>query len=113
MILIVHWFLSALSLLLVAHIVPGIELRGFGTALVAALVFGLVNATLGFILKILTLPLTIVTFGLFLFVINAVMLKLAAALVPGFAVEGFVPALLGAIILSAISFVLRFLVFTV
>ena len=113
MILIVHWLLSALSLLLVAHIVPGIELRGFGTALVAAVVFGLVNATLGFILKILTLPLTIVTFGLFLFVINAVMLKLAAALVPGFAVEGFVPALLGAIILSAISFALRFLVFTV
>ena len=113
MILIIHWLLSALSLLLVAHLVPGIELRGFGTALVAAVVFGLVNATLGFILKILTLPLTIVTFGLFLFVINAVMLKLAAALVPGFAVEGFVPALLGAIILSAISFVLRFLVFTV
>ena len=113
MILIVHWLLSALSLLLVAHLVPGIELRGFGTALVAAVVFGLVNATLGFILKILTLPLTIVTFGLFLFVINAVMLKLAATLVPGFAVEGFVPALLGAIILSAISFVLRFLVFTV
>ena len=113
MILIIHWLLSALSLLLVAHLVPGIELRGFGTALVAAVVFGLVNATLGFILKILTLPLTIVTFGLFLFVINAVMLKLAAALVPGFVVEGFVPALLGAIILSAISFVLRFLVFTV
>ena len=112
MMLIVHWFLSALSLLIVAHLVPGIEVRGFGTALVAAVIIGLVNATLGFILKILTLPLTIVTFGLFLFVINAVMLMLAAALVPGFAVYGFMPALLGAIVLSLVTFVLRALIFS-
>ena len=112
MMLIIHWFLSALSLLIVAHLVPGVEIRGFGTALVAAVVIGLVNATLGFILKIMTLPLTIVTFGLFLIVINAVMLMLAAALVPGFAVSGFGAALLGAIVLSLVSFVLRFLVFS-
>jgi len=110
MMLIIHWLLSALSLLLVAHLVPGFQVRGFGTALIAALVIGLVNATLGFILKILTLPLTIVTFGLFLLVINAIMLKLAAALVPGFEVYGFLPALIGAIILSLISLVLRSLV---
>lgn len=110
MMLIVHWLLSALSLLLVARLVPGFEIHGFGTALIAAIVIGLVNATLGFVLKILTLPLTIVTFGLFLFVINAIMLKLAAALVPGFAVYGFLPALVGAIILSLISLVLRFLI---
>jgi putative membrane protein len=110
MMLIIHWLLSALSLLLVAHLVPGFQVRGFGTALIAAVVIGLVNATLGFVLKILTLPLTIVTFGLFLLVINAVMLKLAAVLVPGFEVYGFLPALLGAIILSVTSLVLRSLV---
>src|SRR5689334_22018754 len=59
MALIVHWLLSALSILIVAHVVPGFEVRGFGTALVAAIVIGLVNATLGFVLKILTLPVTI------------------------------------------------------
>jgi putative membrane protein len=111
MMLIVHWLLSALSLLLVAHLVPGFQVRGFGTALIAAVVIGLVNATLGFILKILTLPLTILTFGFFLLVINAIMLKLAAALVPGFEVYGFLPAVLGAIILSVISLVLRSLVY--
>jgi putative membrane protein len=112
MVLIVHWLLSALSILIVAHVVPGFEVRGFGTALIAAVVIGLVNATLGFLLKILTLPVTILTFGLFLIVINALMLLFAAMLVPGFAVHGFGPALLGAIVLSIVSFVLRFLVFS-
>jgi putative membrane protein len=112
MVLILHWLLSALSILIVAHVVPGFEVRGFGTALLAAVVIGLVNATLGFVLKILTLPVTILTFGLFLIVINALMLLFAAMLVPGFAVHGFGPALLGAIVLSVVSFVLRFLVFS-
>ena len=111
MVLIVHWLLSALSILIVAYFVPGIEIRGFGTALVAAVVIGMVNATLGFVLKILTLPLTIVSFGLFLIVVNAFMLSFAAMLVPGFAVHGFGAALLGAIVLSLVSFVLRALVF--
>jgi putative membrane protein len=111
MMLIIHWILSALSLLLVARLVPGFEIRGFATALIAAIAIGFVNATLGFILKILTLPVTIVTLGLFLFVINAIMLKLAAALVPGFAIYGFLPALIGAIVLSVISFILRLLLF--
>lgn len=112
MVLILHWLLSALSILIVAHVVPGFEVRGFGTALIAAVVIGLVNATLGFVLKILTLPVTILTFGLFLIVINALMLLFAAMLVPGFAVHGFGPALLGAIVLSVVSFILRFLVFS-
>jgi putative membrane protein len=112
MILLVHWFLSALSLLIVAHLVPGFEIRGFGTALVAAAVIGLVNATLGFVLKILTLPLTILTFGLFLLVINALMLNFAALLVPGFVVKGFGAAFLGAIVLSVVSFVLRVLIYS-
>jgi putative membrane protein len=112
MVLIVHWLLSALSILIVAHVVPGFEVRGFGTALIAAVVIGLVNATLGFVLKILTLPLTILTFGLFLLVINALMIAFAAYLVPGFSVHSFGAALLGAIVLSVVSFVLRFLVFS-
>lgn len=112
MVLILHWLLSALSILIVAHFVPGFEVRGFGTALIAAVVIGLVNATLGFVLKVLTLPVTILTFGLFLIVINALMLMFAAMLVPGFAVHGFGPALLGAIVLSLVSFILRFLVFS-
>lgn len=109
MILIVHWLLSALSLIVVAHIVPGFEVRGFGTALIASVVIGLVNATLGLILKILTLPLTIFTFGLFLLVINALMLKFAALLVPGFTVHYFWSAFFGAIVLSLVNFALRYL----
>ena len=112
MVVIAHWLLSALSLVIVAHIVPGFSVRGFGSALIAALVVGLVNATLGFFLKVLTLPLTFLTLGLFLIVINALMLKLAAALVPGFSVQGFLPALLGAIVLSVVSFVLKSLAYS-
>ena len=104
---IVHWILSALSLLVVAHLVPGFVVRGFGAALIAAVVIGLINATFGLILKILTLPLTIVTFGLFLFVVNALMLQLAAWLVPGFDILRFSSALFGAVVLSLIHLVLR------
>jgi uncharacterized membrane protein YvlD (DUF360 family) len=75
--LLVHWLISAVSLLIVTYILPGIQVRGFGTALIAAIVIGFINATLGLILKILTLPLTLLTFGLFLLVINALMLQLA------------------------------------
>lgn len=110
--LIAHWFLGALSLLIVAHIVPGFSVRGFGAALIAALVVGLVNATLGFMLKVLTLPLTFLTFGLFLIVVNALMLKLAAAFVPGFSVHGFIPAILGAIVLSLVNFALKTLAYS-
>ena len=108
--LLLHWLISAVSLLIVTYIIPGIEVRGFGTALIAALVIGLVNATLGFILKIVTLPLTLLTFGLFLLVINALMLQLVSHLVPGFAVSGFWAAFFGAIVLSLVSMVLRSLI---
>lgn len=107
---ILSWILSAISLLIVGRIVPGIQIPGFGTALIAAIVIGLVNATLGLALKILTLPLTILTLGLFWVVINALMLKLAAALVPGFTVRGFLPALAGALLLSLVNMGLRYLV---
>ena len=89
---------------------PGISVSGPVAALVAALAIGLINATLGLLLKILTFPLTLVTLGLFWFVINALMLKLAAAVVTGFEVRGFVPALIGAVVLSVVSSVLQWLV---
>lgn len=105
--LLLHWLLSALSLLIVAHLVPGFIVRGFGSALIASLVIGLINSTLGFLLKILTFPLTILTFGLFLLVINALMLRFAALLAPGFIVQGFAPAFLGALVLALLHVVLR------
>ena len=107
--LLVNWLLSAVSLAIVAAVVPGIEIAGFGTALIAAVVIGLVNATLGFFLKIVTFPLTLLTLGAFLIVINALMLKVAAALMAGFRVRGFVPAILGAILLSVVHMLLRWL----
>lgn len=107
--LLLHWILSAVAVWIVAHIVPGIGVSGPAAALIAALVIGLINATLGLLLKILTFPLTILTLGLFWFVINALMLKLAASLVPGFYVRGFIPALIGAVVLSLVSSVLQWL----
>ena len=108
--LLLHWVLSAVAVWIVAHIVPGISVSGPMAALIAAAVIGLINATLGLLLKILTFPLTILTLGLFWFVINAIMLELAAALVRGFYVRNFVAALIGAVMLSLVSSVLQWLV---
>jgi putative membrane protein len=108
--LLLHWILSAVAVWIVARIVPGISVSGPTAALIAALVIGLINATLGLLLKILTFPLTILTLGLFWFVINAIMLELAASLVRGFEVRGFVPALIGAVVLSLVSSVLQWLI---
>ena len=109
--LIVSWFVSALALWLVAQILPGIQLSGFGSALVATVVIAIVNGTVGVVLKILTFPLTLVTLGLFLLVVNAFLLKLASVLVPGFSVRGFWNALAGSLILTILESVLRRLVF--
>jgi putative membrane protein len=108
--LLINWLLSALSLVIVAHVIPGFRLSGFGAALIAAIVIGLVNGTLGFFLKVVTFPLTILTLGLFWLVINALMLKVASALVPGFRIDGFLPAFFGAIVLTLVNMVLRALV---
>jgi putative membrane protein len=108
--LLLHWLISAVSLLIVAYIFPGIEVRGVGTALIAPIVIGLINATIGFFLKLVTLPLTILTLGLFWLVVNALMLQLAAALVPGFYVASFWSAFFGAILLSVVNMVLRALI---
>jgi len=101
--LLVHLVVSAALLLLVARFVKGVEIEGFGVALIAALVFGLVNGVVRPLMVLLTLPLTILSFGLFLFVVNALMFRLAAAIVPGFRVAGFGPALLGSVLLSLLN----------
>jgi putative membrane protein len=108
--LLLHWVLSAVSLLIVANLVPGFHVSGLGAALVAALVIGLINATLGLLLKFITFPFAIITLGLFWFVINALMLELASWFVPGFEIRGFVAAFIGAIVLSLLNMVLRWLV---
>ena len=108
--LLMHWLLSALAVWIVAHVVPGITVSGPVAALIAAAAIGLINATIGLILKILTFPLTLLTLGLFWFVINALMLELASALVTGFHVRDFVAAFIGAVLLSIVSSVLQWLV---
>jgi len=105
--LLAHWVLSALCLLLVARFVPGIVVSGFFTALIAAVVIGLVNGTLGLFLKLITLPLTLITFGIFWFLINAMMLKFASLFVPGFEVRGLWPAFIGGLILSLLNMAVR------
>jgi len=105
--LLLNWILSAIAVWIVAQVVPGVSVHGPVAALIAALVIGLVNATLGALLKILTFPLTLLTLGLFWFVINALMLELASALVPGFHVRGFVAAFVGAIVLSLVNMLLK------
>src|ERR1700677_1151705 len=101
--LLLHWLLSALVLLVISHYLHGFEVRGLQPALIAALVIGLLNATLGFALKIVTFPITIITLGLFLLVINAAMILLAARFVPGFQVAGWIPALWGAVALALVG----------
>lgn len=108
--LIANWFLNALALFIVSKIVSGIELRGFGAALVAVIVIGLINALIKPILLVLTLPITILTLGLFTFVLNALMLLLAGNIVSGFRVDGLWTAFIGSILLSIVSTILHTLV---
>ena len=108
--LLINWLLSALALLIVAHVVPGFHVSGLGAALWAVIVIGFVNATLGFFLKLITLPLTILTLGIFWFVINALMLELASAFIPGFHITSFGAAFLGAIVLTLVNMFLKWLV---
>ena len=106
-----NWILSALAVWIVSRVVPGIYVSGPVAALIAALVIGFINATIGLLLKILTFPLTLLTLGLFWFVINALMLEFASALVPGFQVRGFFAAFVGAIVLSLVNMLLKWLAF--
>jgi putative membrane protein len=104
--LIVNWLLSAVALLCVAYLYHGVVVSGFGAALVAAFVIGLFNMILRPILVVLTLPVTVITLGLFLFVINALMFWFAAGVLDGFYVRGFGAALLGSLIYSAFGLVI-------
>jgi putative membrane protein len=105
--LLVNWVVSAVSLMIVAHLISGFQIESFGTALVAALVIGLINATIGLVLKIVTFPLTIVTLGLFLFVVNAIVLLMASKLVSGFFIASFGAAFVAAIVLALVHMLLR------
>jgi len=102
--MLIRWLLSALALILTSKIVPGITVDSFSALLIAAIVLGLVNAIVKPILVFFTLPLTFLTLGLFLLVVNAITFGLAAWLVPGFSVNGFLPAMLGSIVMSILSF---------
>ena len=101
------WILSAVALIVVSRLVPGFIVTGFIPALIAALVIGLLNATVGLFLKIITFPLSILTLGIFLLVINGLMILLASSVVPGFHVSGLGPAFWGALVLALLGMLIR------
>ena len=105
--LLIHWLLSAIALLIVSNFVTGFYVEGLGPALMAALVIGLLNATVGLFLKIVTFPISILTLGLFLLVINGLMILVASNMVRGFHVRGFVPAFWGAVVLALLGILIR------
>jgi len=109
--LLINWLLSALALWLAARIIPGIQVRSYGTALLATVVIAIVDFFVGVPLKFLTYPLIFITFGLFKWVLNAFLLKLASLFVPGFSVNGFLPAFLGSIVLTLLDYILRNIVY--
>ncbi|WP_017305639.1 phage holin family protein [Spirulina subsalsa] len=106
------WFVSAIAVLLTAYIVPGLTITGFTSAAIAAVVFGVVNSIVKPVLTLFTLPLTILTLGLFLLVVNAIAFGLVGYLTPGFTVSGFFPALFGSFVLSFLSSFLNRLFFS-
>ena len=108
--LLIVWLINALALMAVAYLMPSVEVSSFGAALVAALVLGLVNAFVRPILVLLTLPVTILTLGLFIFVLNGLLFWMVGSWLQGFEVAGFWPAVFGAIVFSIISWALSALV---
>jgi putative membrane protein len=107
--LLLTWLLSAIAVFVAAKLVPGVEVDGFGAALAAAAVLGIVNAVVRPILVVLTLPVTVLTLGLFLLVVNAACVGLAAKLLPGFHVNGLGPAVLMVIAVTVVSGLLSWL----
>ena len=105
--LLIQWLLYAIALMVVSRIVPGFVVEGLWPAMIASLVIGLLNATVGFFLKIVTFPLSILTLGLFLLVINGLMILLASSIVRGFHVRGFGTAFWGAVVLALLGLVIR------
>ncbi len=108
--LLLVWILNAIALLAVAYLFPGVQIQDWQSAAIAALVLGLVNAVIKPILVILTLPVTILTLGLFLLVINALLFWAVASLVPGFNVGGFGAAFIGALLYTVITWLLSMLI---
>jgi putative membrane protein len=108
--LLLHWLLNTVALLVVAHVVPGITVRGWTTALVAAVLLGLANAVIRPILVLLTLPVTILTLGLFLLVINGLLFWAVSGLTSGFEVRGFWTGVLGALVYSVLTALMWMLV---
>ncbi|VTU39125.1 Membrane protein of unknown function [Variovorax sp. PBL-H6] len=105
--LVIKWLLSALALIAVTYIYSGVQVSSFTSALIAAAVIGLLNMVVRPVLVVLTLPVTIVTLGLFLFVINALLFWAASGLLPGFHVNGFVAALIGSLIYSLLGLIIE------
>ena len=108
--LIIRWFINALALMLVAYLYSGVQVTGIVQALIAALVLGLVNALIRPILVLLTLPVTILTLGLFIFIINAFLFWFVAEIVKGFTVTGFTGALIGSLMFSVITIITSWLI---
>lgn len=104
-----HWIVNAVVLLVVSRFVPGFQIRSFGSAMFAVVIIGIVNATLGLFLKVMTFPLSLLTLGLFVFVIDAIVLLFSSKLVPGFSVAGFKPAFIGALVLALIEMLLGYI----
>lgn len=105
--LILKWLLSALALLAVTYLYSGVQVASFGSALIAAAVIGLLNMVVRPVLVVLTLPVTIVTLGLFLFIINALMFWSASGLLSGFHVTGFAAALIGSLLYSLLGLLIE------
>ncbi len=103
MVILLNWLLSALAIVLTSYLLPGVRVNTFGTALIAAVVLGILNAVIRPLLLLLTLPVNVLTLGLFTLVVNAVVVLLATRLVPGFQVDGWLAAIIFAIILSIIN----------
>jgi len=110
---IVNWLLGALALWLVAQIIPGIQIRDFGAALLATIIIAVVNITIGPILRFIAFPITFLTLGLFRWVLNALLLKLASIFTPGFRIDGFLSALVGSLVLTTLDIVLHRVVWTI
>jgi putative membrane protein len=108
---VLHWIISAFAVMITAYVVRGFKVKSFWSALGAALIIGIANAILWPILIFLTLPINILTFGLFTFVVNGIVLKICAAIMPGFKIDTWTAAIIGAIILAVVSTALHYFLF--
>jgi putative membrane protein len=103
--ILIHWVITTIAILVAAYIIPGIKVDSLGAALIGAAILGILNAVLKPILVVLTLPITLLTLGLFLFVVNALVFLLAGNLLSGFHVASFWSALLGSLVVSVVSYI--------